>query len=61
MSDIKIDFLEYVESLGADDPQMVMVFVEEFLENPGIFFELSESERGLWESRIDQMLEFFKD
>jgi len=56
-----MDFFQYIKEQGVDDPEMVMVFVEEFLENPEIFFQLTESERSTMENKIDGILDFFRD
>jgi len=56
-----MDFFEFVKSQGADDPEGIMFFVEKFLENPEIFFQLTESERSTMANKIDGILDFFRD
>ena len=54
-------FVEFVENLGVHDAEGTAIFVQEFLDDPGIFFQLSESERRMMESKIDEILFFFKE
>ena len=34
-------FVEFVENLGVHDAEGTAIFVKEFLDDPGIFFQLS--------------------
>jgi hypothetical protein len=56
-----MNFFQFLESKGLDNGEATADFLKTFLEDPSVFFRLSESERKLWENRMDQMLELFKD
>ena len=55
------NFLEFIEDRGIQNAEGTAIFVQEFLEDPGIYFKLSESERRMMESKIDEILFFFKE
>ena len=53
-------FFQFLEAKGIDNGEATAEFLEAFLDDPAIFFSLSESERKFWEIRIDQILELLK-
>jgi len=53
-------FFDYLESKGVKDIQKLAGFVHRFLQNPSIFFDLTETERNGMEEKIDEALAFFK-
>ena len=54
-------FLEYLESNGINDIKNLTVFVEKFLKDPSIFFDLTGAERGKMEKKLDETLAVFKN
>jgi hypothetical protein len=53
-------FYKYLESNGIKDIKKLTGFVYNFLEDPSIFFDLTEAERDAMEKKLDQTLAFFK-
>jgi hypothetical protein len=53
-------FFEYLESNGVKDTEKLTTFVHNFLQNPSIFFDLTESERDGMGKKLDEALAFFK-
>ena len=53
-------FYKYLESNGVQDIKKLTGFVDNFLQDPGIFFALTEAERDGMEKKLDQALAFFK-
>jgi hypothetical protein len=53
-------FFEYLESNGVKDLKTLISFVHNFLQDPSIFFDLSEPERKGVEKKLDEALAFFK-
>jgi hypothetical protein len=54
------NFFEYLESHGVKDIKKLAGFVHNFLQDPSIFFDLSETERDGMEKKLDEALAFFK-
>jgi hypothetical protein len=55
------EFYKYFESKGIKDIRDLTVFVQDFLQDPAIFFDLTGAERIGMEKKLDQVLAFFKD
>ena len=53
-------FFEYLESNGVKGIKRLTGFVHNFLQDPSIFFELTEAERDGMEKQLDEALAFFK-
>ena len=53
-------FFEYFESKGVKDINNLIVFVQDFLQDPSIFFDLTGSERDDMEKKLDEALAVFK-
>ena len=54
------NFFEYLESHGVKDIKKLTGFVHNFLQDPSIFFDLTEAEKDGMEKKLDQALAFFK-
>ena len=54
-------FYEYLESNGIKDVKNLTIFVRNFLEDPSIFFNLTEAERFEMEGKLDEALTAFKN
>jgi len=54
-------FLEYLESNGVNDIKNLTVFVQKFLQDPSIFFDLTGAERDKMEKKLDETLAVFKN
>jgi hypothetical protein len=54
------NFFEYLENKGVKDIKDLTVFVHSFLEDPSIFFDLTEDERDGMGKRMDEALAFFE-
>ena len=55
------DFFKYIESKGGKDIENLTVFVNNFLQNPSIFFDLTEAERDGIEKKLDETLAVLKN
>ena len=55
-----IEFSKYLESNGIKETKDLTGFVNDFLKDPSIFFDLTSAERGAMEKRIDEALKLFK-
>lgn len=55
------EFIEYFESKGIRNIKNLTAFVHDFLQEPVIFLELTESERNEMEQKLDEALALFKD
>jgi len=53
-------FYKYLEGNGVKDIKKLTAFVHNFLQDPSIFFDLTEAERDGMEKKLDQTLAFFK-
>jgi hypothetical protein len=53
-------FFEYLESNGVKDIKRLTGFVHNFLQDPSLFFDLTEAERDGMEKKLDEALAFFK-
>ena len=53
-------FYEYLESNGVKDIRKLTGFVHNFLQDPAIFFDLTEAERAGMEKKLDEALALFK-
>jgi hypothetical protein len=53
-------FFEYFESNGVKDIKKLTAFVHNFLQDPAIFFDLTEVERDGMDKKLDEALAFFK-
>jgi hypothetical protein len=54
-------FFEFLESKGIKDIKNLTVFVHSFVEDPSIFFDLTETERDGIEKKLDEALAVFKN
>ena len=54
-------FFEFLESNGIKDIKNLTVFVHRFVEDPSIFFDLTETERDGIEKKLDEALAVFKN
>jgi hypothetical protein len=55
------EFIDFFESKGIRNIKNLTVFVQNFLENPAIFFDLTETERKEMDQKLDEALVLFKD
>ena len=55
------EFIEFFENKGIRNIKNLTAFVHNFLQEPGIFFSLTEAERTEMEQKMDEALAFFKD
>lgn len=55
------EFYEFLESNGVEDIKKLSAFVYQFIDDPAIFFDLSEAERGGMEKKLDEALAVFKN
>ena len=55
------EFIEFFESKGIKNIKNLTVFVQNFLKEPAIFFDLTENERKEMEEKLDEALVLFKD
>ena len=55
------EFIEFFESKGIKNIKNLTVFVQNFLKEPAIFFNLTEAERNEMEQKLDEALAVFKD
>lgn len=54
------EFYKYFESKGIKDIRNLTAFVHDFLQDPAIFFDLTEAERDGMEKKLDGALAFFQ-
>ena len=54
-------FFEFFESKGIKDIKNLTVFVHSFVEDPSIFFDLTETQRDGIEKKLDEALAVFKN
>ncbi len=54
------EFYSYLENKGIKDIRDLTAFVHDFLQDPAIFFDLTEAERDGMEQKLDGALAFFK-
>jgi len=54
------EFFEYLESKGVEEIRDLTAFVHNFLQDPSVFFDLTETERVGMEKKMDEALSFFK-
>jgi hypothetical protein len=52
---------EFFESKGIKNIKNLTVFVQNFLKEPAIFFNLTEAQKNEMEQKMDEALAFFKD
>jgi len=55
------EFIEFFESKGIKNIKNLTAFVHNFIQEPAIFFELTEAERNAMEKKLDEALTLFKD
>ena len=55
------EFIEFFESKGIKNIKNLTVFVQNFLKEPAIFFNLTEANRNEMEQKLDEALALFKD
>ena len=55
------EFIEFFESKGIKNIKNLTAFVHNFLQEPVIFSDLTETERNEMEQKLDQALALFKD
>jgi hypothetical protein len=53
-------FYKYLESKGIKEIRNISLFVHNFLQDPSIFYELTETEREEMEKKLDGALAHFK-
>jgi hypothetical protein len=54
-------FYKYLESNGVKNVQKLTGFVDNFLQDPAIFFDLTEAEREGMKQKLDEALAVFKN
>jgi hypothetical protein len=54
-------FNKYLETKGVKDIKNLTVFVRNFLQDPSIFFNLTEAERDEMGKKLDETLAVFKN
>jgi hypothetical protein len=55
------EFIEFFASKGIKNIKNLNAFVHDFLQEPAIFFDLTEAERNEMEQKLDEALALFKD
>jgi hypothetical protein len=55
------EFIEFFESKGIKNIKNLNVFVQNFLKEPAIFFNLTDSQRNEMEQKLDEAIALFKD
>jgi hypothetical protein len=55
------EFIELFESKGIKNIKNLTAFIHNFLQEPAIFFDLTEAERNNMEQKLDEALALFKD
>jgi hypothetical protein len=55
------EFIEFFESKGIKNIKNLTIFVQNFLEEPAILFDLTEAERNEMEQKLDEALALFQD
>ena len=55
------EFIELFESKGIKNIKNLTAFVHNFLQEPVIYFDLTEVERNDMEQKLDEALALFKD
>ena len=55
------EFIEFFESKGIRNIKNLTVFVHNFLQDPAVFFDLTEAERNEMAQKMDEALALFKD
>lgn len=55
------EFIEFFESKGIKNIKNLTVFVQNFLKEPAVFFNLTEEKRNEMEQKMDEALACFKD
>jgi hypothetical protein len=53
-------FFDFFESNGVKDIKKLTGFVHHFLQDPAIFFDLTEPERDEMDKKLEEALAFFK-
>jgi len=54
-----MDFFDFIEEQGIVHGEATAIFVERFLDDRSVFFQLSESEQKEMERKIDEILNLF--
>jgi len=54
-------FVEYLNKNGIDKSERLTEFICDFLNDPGLFFNLAEDERTSFERNMDHALSLFSD
>jgi hypothetical protein len=55
------EFIEFFESKGIKNIKNLYAFVHDFLQEPQIFFDLTETQRNEMEQKLDEALALFKN
>jgi hypothetical protein len=55
------EFIEFFESKKIQNIKNLTVFVQNFLKEPAIFFDLTETKRKEMDQKFDEVLVLFKD
>ena len=55
------ELFEFFESTGVKNIKKLTAFVHNFLQEPAIFFDLTEAQRNEMEQKLDEALALFKN
>ena len=55
------EFIEFFESKGIKNIKNLTAFVHNFLQEPSIYFDLTDAERNEMEQKLDEAIALFKD
>ena len=55
------ELIEFFESNGVKNIKKLTAFVHNFLQEPAIFFDLTEAQRNEMEQKLDEALALFKN
>ena len=55
------EFIEFFESKGIQNIKNLAAFIHNYLQEPVIYFDLTEAERNEMEQKLDEALALFKD
>ena len=55
------EFIEFFESEGIKNIKHLAAFVHKFIQEPAVFFDLTETERNELDQKFDEALAFFQD
>ena len=55
------EFIEFFESRGIKNMKNLAAFVHKFIQEPSMYFDLTEAERHEMDQKFDEALALFKD